>query len=166
MSEETVEVQTYQKVEIEICPQCRIPIEYCAFGPKASKCKNAKAPTQPTEQTEAAEGEQKEVKEETKEEVIAEEKKQTKGKNEKKIVVEKAKKNKKFTITKIIGVKQFGLKQQDVSKFMAKKFSVGANIDKTQGIDCINVQGEFVDEIANLLVEHFKMNPDDIETKA
>lgn len=166
MSEETP-IQQYQKVEIEICAMCRIPVEYCAFGPKASKCKNAKAPTtteQPKEGETPVENEQKE---EMKEEKPQEEKKQTKGKNDnKKIIIEKAKKNKKFTITKIVGVKQFGLKQQDVSKFMAKKFSVGANIDKTQGIDCINVQGDYVTEIANLMVEHFKVDRDDLDVKA
>ena len=159
------EIQTYQKVEIEICPFCRIPVEYCAFGPKASKCKNAKAPAEPKEGEVKEEREMKEeVKEEQKEQ--PEEKKPQKPKNAPKIVIEKGKKNKKFTITKIIGVKQFGLKQQDVSKFMAKKFSVGANIDKTQGVDCINVQGDYVNEIANLMVEQFKIDADDLDVKA
>ncbi|EMD48226.1 Density-regulated protein [Entamoeba histolytica HM-3:IMSS] len=162
MSEEK---KYYTKVEIDLCPLCHLPKDLCPYGPNAAKCTKAQTTESKTEEqsNEEKKGESKdeqqptESKETTKKEV-------KKGKEQKKVIkIMNVKRNKKQSVTKIVGVLQFGLKQQDVSKFVSKKFSVGANIDKTVGVDCINVQGDFVHEIADILAEQFKIDPANIE---
>ncbi|ELP93131.1 Density-regulated protein, putative [Entamoeba invadens IP1] len=171
---EVVEDKAYTKIVFELCPFCHIPKEYCEFGPNAKKCKKAQAETEeqakevPKEEEPKQEGavettptEAKEPEKEEQKEVKKEQAKKKATHNT--IKITNVKRNKKQSVTKISGVKAFGLKQQDVSKFISKKFSVGAAIDKTQNIDCINIQGDFVREVADILHDQFKIDLDNIE---
>ncbi|KAK9829014.1 hypothetical protein WJX72_003411 [[Myrmecia] bisecta] len=79
-------------------------------------------------------------------------KKKLKAKPE--IVLERAVRNKKKAITTILGLDTFGVKLSDASKIFGKKFASGAAITKSpMEKDQIDVQGDFLDKAAELIVK-------------
>ena len=158
VEEEKQEIEVLKPVEVELCPYCKLPLEYCEYGPNASKCKKAKGEGETKEEKKEGEAEKKEEGEAEAEEKKVEPKKEDKKKKEEKfITITNVKRNKKQSITKVTGVSLFGLDPKEVAHFIGKKYSVGSNVDKKTGIDCVNVQGDFQADIADILVEHFKV---------
>lgn len=88
----------------------------------------------------------------------------TKKEEVKQVVIKKALRNKRKTITVVAGLDSFGVKLDKATKVFAKKFSCGCSVAK--GIpgakgDEIDIQGDFGDEIVEVILANFKEVPKD-----
>ncbi|KAK9836034.1 hypothetical protein WJX81_007823 [Elliptochloris bilobata] len=73
------------------------------------------------------------------------------------IVLETSTRSKKKCVTTILGLETFGVKLAEASKLFGKKFASGASITKNaMEKDQIEVQGDFVDKAAELIVKTYK----------
>ncbi|KAL4452457.1 hypothetical protein ABPG75_008119 [Micractinium tetrahymenae] len=73
------------------------------------------------------------------------------------VVLERNTRNKKKCITTIAGLDAFGVKLGEASKLFGKKFASGASVVKNaEGKEHIDVQGDFLDQAAELIVKQFK----------
>ena len=73
------------------------------------------------------------------------------------VVLERNTRNKKKCITTIIGLDTFGVKLAEASKLFGKKFASGASVVKNpEGKGQIDVQGDFLDQAAELILKQFK----------
>ncbi|KAK9918278.1 hypothetical protein WJX75_002802 [Coccomyxa subellipsoidea] len=78
-----------------------------------------------------------------------------KAKNE--VVLETNTRSKKKCVTTILGLETFGVKLPEAAKLFGKKFASGASITKNpMEKDQIEVQGDFVDKAAELIVKTYK----------
>ena len=82
----------------------------------------------------------------------------------KQVVIKKALRNKRKTITVVAGLDSFGVKLDKATKVFAKKFSCGCSVAKgvpgAKG-DEIDIQGDFGDEIVEVILANFKEVPKD-----
>lgn len=73
------------------------------------------------------------------------------------VVLERNTRNKKKCITTISGLDAFGVKLGEASKLFGKKFASGASVVKNaEGKEHIDVQGDFLDQAAELIIKQFK----------
>mmetsp|Transcript_15529 Transcript_15529/g.44043 ORF Transcript_15529/g.44043 Transcript_15529/m.44043 type:complete len:186 (+) Transcript_15529:2-559(+) len=81
-------------------------------------------------------------------------KKPGKSKKEKKkeIVLERSTRNKRKCITSVMGLDLFGIKLGEAAKMMGKKFACGSSVVKEARGEQIDVQGDFQEEIAKLIL--------------
>ena len=80
-----------------------------------------------------------------------------KKKKEAAVVLERNTRNKKKCITTITGLDLFGVKLAEASKLFGKKFASGASVTKNaEGQGQIDVQGDFLDQAAELILKQFK----------
>lgn len=88
----------------------------------------------------------------------AEKKSSKKKKSDKaEVVMERNTRNKKKCITTIQGLDLFGVKLGEASKLFGKKFASGASIVKNaEGKEHIDVQGDFLDQAAELILKQYK----------
>ncbi|CAL8471594.1 g11136 [Coccomyxa elongata] len=78
-----------------------------------------------------------------------------KAKNE--VVLETNTRSKKKCVTTILGLETFGVKLPEAAKLFGKKFASGASITKNpMEKDQIEVQGDFVDKAAELIIKTYK----------
>ncbi|KAK9813967.1 hypothetical protein WJX73_007219 [Symbiochloris irregularis] len=79
-----------------------------------------------------------------------------KKKTKPEIVLEVATRSKKKSVTTILGLETFGVKLPEASKLFGKKFASGASITKSPtDKDQIEVQGDFLDKAAELIVKTY-----------
>ncbi|PRP86347.1 hypothetical protein PROFUN_05488 [Planoprotostelium fungivorum] len=164
MSDEETTKTAPEPVKVLICPVCSLPAEYCEFGPSFDKCK-------PWLIANAAhlyphlvnpDGERTDGKEEA---VPAKQTgKKKKGSSEvPKILVKVESRNKKKSTTTIIGMEKFGIKLPEASKLMAKKFSCGCSVVKNNICEEIVIQGDFADDLLDMLKDKWQISADAIE---
>eukprot|EP00884_Botryococcus_braunii_P003284 jgi/Botrbrau1/12957/Bobra.154_2s0017.1 len=73
------------------------------------------------------------------------------------IVLENSTRSKKKSVTTISGLDDFGVKLAEASKLFGKKFASGASITKNPlDKDQIEVQGDFLEKAADLIVKQYK----------
>ncbi|CAK0785357.1 hypothetical protein CVIRNUC_008564 [Coccomyxa viridis] len=78
-----------------------------------------------------------------------------KAKNE--IILETNTRSRKKCVTTILGLETFGVKLPEAAKLFGKKFASGASITKNpMEKDQIEVQGDFVEKAAELIVKTYK----------
>lgn len=79
-----------------------------------------------------------------------------KKKSRPEVVLERNTRNKKKCVTTVLGLDTFGVKLQDASKLFGKKFASGAAITKNpMEKDQIDVQGDFLDQAAELILKTY-----------
>ena len=73
------------------------------------------------------------------------------------MLIERATRNKRKCVTTVTGLDLFGIKLADASKKFGKKFACGASVTKdASNREQIDVQGDFMDEMAEYIVKEFK----------
>jgi len=86
-------------------------------------------------------------------------------KKEKPIVhISRVQRNKRKYVTVVSGLEKFGIKLPEAAKIFAKRFSCGASVVKSPGgtEDEIDVQGDIVDELTELIEEKWEIGEDSI----
>jgi density-regulated protein len=73
------------------------------------------------------------------------------------VVIERNTRNKKKCITTVAGLHLFGVKLSEAAKLFGKKFASGSSVTKNaEGKEQIDVQGDVLDQMAELIVKQFK----------
>lgn len=79
-----------------------------------------------------------------------------KKKQKPQVLLESHTRNKKKCVTTITGLDSFGVKLAEAAKLFGKKFACGASVVKNAaGAEQIDMQGEFVDKLAELILKTY-----------
>lgn len=76
------------------------------------------------------------------------------------VVITISQRNKRKFVTSVSGLEHHGVKLADAAKAFGKKFSCGSSVVKGkagQG-DCIDIQGDFKESLAELIAEQFSVD--------
>jgi len=155
-------------VQVTYCEVCSWPIEYCEFGNKFTKCKDALKASDPdlydkyysedalaarlgTISLEAqAKLEQDTAKKEAKAE--AKEKADLKKKMASQVIIKRVERTKRKHVTVIHGLENFSIDLKKAAKQFASKFATGASVTKNAaGEEEIVVQGDVADEVFDMI---------------
>ncbi|KAL3825289.1 hypothetical protein ACJIZ3_021318 [Penstemon smallii] len=160
-----------QPFQVLYCGVCGLPAEYCEFGPDFEKCKPwliQNAPDlYPDLVKEAGSKEADKVSDQLsstsisdagsskpKEEVKRLPGGKIKKKEKPEIIIEKMTRNKRKCITTVKGLELFGVKLNDASKKLGKKFATGASVVKgPTEKEQIDVQGDIFYDIVDFITE-------------
>ncbi|KAJ2055798.1 Translation machinery-associated protein 22 [Coemansia sp. S155-1] len=171
------------KKSVLYCGVCTLPPEYCEFAASRKKCEewlkgahpaeyarlyNDQAITQKLAMTtlsedrvakEAAKMEKAMSKEEAR---MARE---LEKKMSSKVVIKRVERNKRKCVTSVFGLDVFGVDLKKTAKTFANHFACGGSVSKNpQGLDEIVVQGDFSEEILELICKnHPEVPRDNIE---
>jgi density-regulated protein DRP1 len=172
-----------QGVKVIYCGICGLPPEYCEYGPSYDKCKTwilencrstlpklveeieKKAADDWKTSTTTSSNQKSEGETQQKEEVKpAAKAKKTKEKEAPKVYITTNIRSKKKSVTIVTGLDKFGIKLDTAAKQFRTKLACGASVVKgaTPDLEQIDIQGEFVDEVVQLLKESFQITEDSI----
>ncbi|KAK6130078.1 hypothetical protein DH2020_036205 [Rehmannia glutinosa] len=168
-----------QPVQVLYCGVCGIPAEYCEFGPEFEKCKpwliqnapdlypdllkgalakDADKVSDQLQSTSISDAGSSKPKEEVKRLPGGKIKKKEKPE----VIIEKMTRNKRKCITTVKGLEFCGVKLNDASKKLGKKFATGASVVKgPTEKEQIDVQGDIAYDIVEFITDTW---PDVLET--
>eukprot|EP00465_Bigelowiella_longifila_P004618 CAMPEP_0185255466 /NCGR_PEP_ID=MMETSP1359-20130426/4506_1 /TAXON_ID=552665 /ORGANISM="Bigelowiella longifila, Strain CCMP242" /LENGTH=183 /DNA_ID=CAMNT_0027839389 /DNA_START=8 /DNA_END=559 /DNA_ORIENTATION=- len=148
---------------VQYCPmlECRLPFEYCKFGPCPGKCNAWIATNLPDIHAElnGQDSDAKGVgkKQKSKDRGKAS-KKAGKTASEKEVKIYQFQRSKRKFITAIIGLDSFGLDLKQSAKKMAKQFACSASVVKcTPPPNEIHIQGDVKFELADFMLNKLKI---------
>ncbi|KAJ2766311.1 Translation machinery-associated protein 22 [Coemansia nantahalensis] len=162
------------------CGVCTLPSEYCEFSATRKKCEEWLKATHPGEHerlysdqaiaekmTMTTLSEDKEAREAAKMEK-AEQKTEARmardlqKKKSSKVTIKRIERNKRKCVTSVFGLHVFDIDLKSTAKLMANHFACGGSVAKNpQGLDEIVVQGDFSNEIRDLICAKFPAVPKD-----
>ncbi|KAK9761872.1 Translation machinery-associated protein 22, variant 2 [Basidiobolus ranarum] len=161
--------------EVLYCGVCTLPPEFCEFGTTLEKCKQWLQSGHPEEyeklysasadieeklgQTslddKATEGEEKKP---VKSKNLSKAEKELQKKQNAKVFIERVERNKRKFITTVLGLEVFDIDLKKAAKMLANRFACGSSVAKNkQGLDEIVVQGDFSEEIRDLILENWSV---------
>ncbi|XP_030624514.1 density-regulated protein [Chanos chanos] len=159
-------------LKVLYCGVCSLPIEYCEYMPEPAKCKQwleknfpdvfarmtlENAPKQETGSGETpAAGEEEEKKKQKR--GGRGQIKQKKKTVPQKVTIAKIPRAKKKFVTRVCGLATFDIDLKEAQRFFAQKFSCGASVTAE---DEIIIQGDFTDEIIDVIQEKWPEVDDD-----
>ena len=143
-----------EAVEVLYCPVCTFPLEFCEYSERFGECKKWLAVNHPEVYPELAE----EFEKIRSGEVVPEEEKKEAPKSrkvkfeaKKEIVISLLKRGSTKNITRVDGLKDFGVNLKEISKSFRKSFASGCAIVE----ESIEIQGDLVDEITEKLITDY-----------
>ncbi|KAI9500476.1 Translation machinery-associated protein 22 [Coemansia spiralis] len=164
------------KKTVLYCAICTLPPEYCEFSASKKKCEQWLKETHPAEYerlysdqavTEKLAmttlSEDKVAKEAAKmEKAVSKEEARMARELEKKmaskVLIKRVERNKRKCVTSVFGLDVFGVDLKKTAKAFANHFACGGSVSKNpQGLDEIVVQGDFSEEIMELI---HKLHPE------
>ncbi|KAM9330089.1 density-regulated protein [Gastrophryne carolinensis] len=154
------------------CGVCSLPVEYCEYMPDVGKCRQWLEKNFPDEfskltlgnspkQESAVEGQPPSVEEEEKKKQKRGGRGQIKQKKKtvpQKVTIAKIPRAKKKYVTRVCGLATFEIELKEAQRFFAQKFSCGASVT---GEDEIIIQGDFTDDIIDVIQEKWPEVDDD-----
>ncbi|CAL5224157.1 g6794 [Coccomyxa viridis] len=145
-----------QPVKVEYDPITGVPSEFNQYLPKDSEeYKKWKASQQAGAEGALSDLTLKDKHGEVIEKQLPGGKVKKKAKNE--IILETNTRSRKKCVTTILGLETFGVKLPEAAKLFGKKFASGASITKNpMEKDQVEVQGDFVEKAADLIVKTYK----------
>ncbi|KAJ2591644.1 Translation machinery-associated protein 22 [Coemansia sp. RSA 1722] len=162
------------------CGVCTLPPEYCEFSASRKKCEQWLLQTYPAEHARLYSdqaitekmamttlSDEKVAKEAAKmEKAISKEEARMARELEKKmaskVVIRRVERNKRKRVTTVTGLEVFGVDLKKTAKEFANHFACGGSVSKNpQGQDEIVVQGDFSDEILQIIVKKHPSVPSD-----
>ncbi|KAG6413873.1 hypothetical protein SASPL_126588 [Salvia splendens] len=155
-------------VQVLYCGVCSLPAEFCEFGPDFQKCKPWLIQNAPQlypdlikdagekdglsdqlQSTSISDGSLK-----PKEEVKRLPGGKIKKKDKQEVIIEKMTRNKRKCITTVKGLELFGVKLNDASKKLGKKFATGASVVKgPTEKEQIDVQGDISYDLVEFIID-------------
>ncbi|KAJ2697442.1 Translation machinery-associated protein 22 [Coemansia sp. IMI 203386] len=162
------------------CGVCTLPPEYCEFSASRKKCEQWLLQTYPVEHARLYSdqaitekmamttlSDEKVAKEAAKmEKAISKEEARMARELEKKmaskVVIRRVERNKRKRVTTVTGLEVFGVDLKKTAKEFANHFACGGSVSKNpQGQDEIVVQGDFSDEILQIIIKKHPSVPSD-----
>jgi len=151
---------------VDYCHVCSLPPDFCIWGPCWDKCKPVCMEMFLYLYPELAGGDSGEAKQKAQ---AADEKarvkelpggKKTRAKSPE-VLIRKLTRGGRKCVTSIAGLEGFGVKPEAAAKLFKKKFACGSAPVKGEPgqPDTVDIQGDFEDEVVQLLVENFKEIP-------
>ncbi|NWH45916.1 DENR protein, partial [Rhinopomastus cyanomelas] len=149
---------------------CSLPTEYCEYMPDVTKCRQwleknfpdefAKLTVEnsPKQETGVGEGQGTAGEEEEKKKQKRGKIKQKKKTVPQKVTIAKIPRAKKKYVTRVCGLATFEIDLKEAQRFFAQKFSCGASVT---GEDEIIIQGDFTDDIIDVIQEKWPEVDDD-----
>ncbi|OCU02039.1 hypothetical protein XELAEV_18007798mg [Xenopus laevis] len=157
-------------LKVLYCGVCSLPTEYCEYMPDVAKCRQwleknfpdvfAKLTLGhiPKQETGTVEGQATSGEEEEKKKQKRGQIKQKKKTVPQRITIAKIPRAKKKYVTRVCGLATFEIELKDAQRFFAQKFSCGASVT---GEDEIIIQGDFTDDIIDVIQEKWPEVDDD-----
>ncbi|KAG1200303.1 hypothetical protein G6F35_012399 [Rhizopus arrhizus] len=126
--------------KVFLCGICTMPLEYCEFSGTQEKCKLWLRENDEDKYSE-----------------IYGVKGLTEGvENASRVIIKRNERNKRKCVTTIYGLDIFGVDLKKAAKMFANRFACGSSVAKNnQGQDEIVVQGDFSDELHNLILSNW-----------
>ncbi|NXS94091.1 DENR protein, partial [Jacana jacana] len=149
---------------------CSLPTEYCEYMPDVTKCRQwleknfpdefAKLTVEnsPKQEPGVGEGQGNAGEEEEKKKQKRGKIKQKKKTVPQKVTIAKIPRAKKKYVTRVCGLATFEIDLKEAQRFFAQKFSCGASVT---GEDEIIIQGDFTDDIIDVIQEKWTEVDDD-----
>ncbi|KAI0030692.1 translation initiation factor SUI1, partial [Vararia minispora EC-137] len=164
------EKQVILPLQVLYCGVCSLPVEYCEFGPRFTKCKEWLEKNHPdlypkyySEEalqaklgTLSLEAQSKLEKESAKKEAKADAKADAAQKKKLvlQVTIKRIERNKRKFVTSIHGLEVFDVDLKKAAKLFAQRFATGASVTKNAaGIDEIVVQGDVSQEVFDMIAE-------------
>ncbi|KAG0748884.1 hypothetical protein G6F57_000606 [Rhizopus arrhizus] len=132
--------------KVFLCGICTMPLEYCEFSGTQEKCKLWLRENDEDKYSE-----------------IYGVKGLTEGvENASRVIIKRNERNKRKCVTTIYGLDIFGVDLKKAAKMFANRFACGSSVAKNnQGQDEIVVQGDFSDELHNLILSNWPNVPEE-----
>nr|XP_048303223.1 density-regulated protein isoform X2 [Myodes glareolus] len=127
------------------CGVCSLPTEYCEYMPDVAKCRQWLEKNFPNEFAKLTVGGRGQIK-------------QKKKTVPQKVTIAKIPRAKKKYVTRVCGLATFEIDLKEAQRFFAQKFSCGASVT---GEDEIIIQGDFTDDIIDVIQEKWPEVDDD-----
>lgn len=151
------------------CPHCGLPPDYCIWGPSWEKCKPwclENYPQYYPEFSGVSLEDAKKTAEEATEKGKVKELPGGKKKREQspRIQVKKLTRGGRKCVTTVSGLDTFQVDMDKAAKIFKKRFACGASVVKGQpgqGGDEVEIQGDFEEELIDVLTDNFKQIPED-----
>lgn len=152
-------------IEVEYCPTCTCPLEYCenvacARG-AAEKLSDVKleekaSSEQATTTTSETGGDASEDGTKTK----SGKKSKSKAKE---VVITRMSRNRRKMITNVAGLEKFDVDLKEASKAFGKKFACGCSVTKgATGKDELDLQGDYSEQLGELIVKTYDVSAEDL----
>ncbi|KAG4304710.1 hypothetical protein PORY_001763 [Pneumocystis oryctolagi] len=178
VKEVDIEYEDIKKAkDVIYCGVCSFPPEYCEFGDSSKKCMkwlednyidiynklysqeimSIRHENMTLEEKKMMEEEikKKHAKEDAKTE------KELKKNMLSKVVIKKNERNKRKYVISVQGLELFGIDIKKAAKLFGKKFATGSSVTKNaSGVDELVVQGDYIDEIYNYIIETYPEIPE------
>ncbi|KAJ2553179.1 Translation machinery-associated protein 22, partial [Coemansia sp. RSA 1933] len=168
------------KKSVLYCQVCSLPPEYCEFSASKNKCQTWLKETHPSVHQQLYSdsaltekmamttlSEEKVAKEAAKmEKAVTKEEARLEREQEKKkaakVIIKRVVRNKRKCVTNVFGLDVFGIDLKKMAKTFANHFACGGSVSKTpQGQDEIVVQGDFSEEIRELIIKTHPQIPEE-----
>mmetsp|Transcript_25052 Transcript_25052/g.44083 ORF Transcript_25052/g.44083 Transcript_25052/m.44083 type:complete len:269 (-) Transcript_25052:178-984(-) len=156
-----------EAVEVQYCPICELPPDFCQYGPVWEKCKPWCLENVPHYYPELsgvslddAKKKAEELNEKAKEKLLP----GGKVKREKSphVSIRKLNRGGRKCVTSVAGLDTFGIKLDDVAKLFKKKFACGCAVVKGENTlpDTVDIQGDFEYEVIDIIASEWKQVPE------
>eukprot|EP01120_Amphizonella_sp_Union-15-10_P008513 TRINITY_DN3074_c0_g1_i1.p1 TRINITY_DN3074_c0_g1~~TRINITY_DN3074_c0_g1_i1.p1 ORF type:complete len:213 (+),score=61.95 TRINITY_DN3074_c0_g1_i1:102-740(+) len=172
--EQQPQSQSPYPIEVEYCPECTLPPEFCEYDPNYERCKPwlskhysstlssdaSVVKAQPEEKKENNTNKGQKATNAAKSKASDEDVQVLPGGKIKKkeapsITITRVQRNKKKYITTVSGLASFGIKVTVASKLFRNKFSCGASQGKGDK-DELTIQGDIRDDLVALILKEWK----------
>ena len=138
-------------MEVEYCPQCTCPPEYCEYvacARGAAEKLEKVALDGDADASTAREGEGGD---------------DAPAAKAKEVVITRLSRNRRKMITNVVGLEKFDVDLKDASKMFGKKFACGCSVTKgATGKDELDLQGDYSEQLGELIVSKFDIAEEEL----
>lgn len=156
--------------DMEYCPTCGLPPDFCMYGPSWAKCKPWCMEHYPHYYPDLDGGSIDDAKKKAAQAVDKGKVKELPGGKKKReaspsIQIKKLSRGGRKCVTSVAGLELFNVKLDDAAKKFKKKFSCGCAVvkDANGGGDTVDIQGDFEEEVIDMCEADYKIPRSKVE---
>lgn len=153
-------------MEVEYCPQCTCPPEYCEYVACARGAAEKLEKVALDGDADASTAREGEGGDDAPAAKATEKTKSSKSKSKakaKEVVITRLSRNRRKMITNVVGLEKFDVDLKDASKMFGKKFACGCSVTKgATGRDELDLQGDYSEQLAALICEKYEVGAEDV----
>ena len=153
-------------MEVEYCPQCTCPPEYCEYVSCARGAAEKLEKVALDGDADTSTAREGEGGDDTPAVEAAEKPKSSKSKSKAKAkeeVITRLSRNRRKMITNVVGLEKFDVDLKDASKMFGKKFACGCSVTKgATGKDELDLQGDYSEQLGELIVSKYDITEEEL----
>ncbi len=153
-------------MEVEYCPQCTCPPEYCEYVACARGAAEKLEKVALDGDADASTAREGEGGDDAPAAKATEKTKSSKSKSKakaKEVVITRLSRNRRKMITNVVGLEKFDVNLKDASKMFGKKFACGCSVTKgATGKDELDLQGDYSEQLGELIVSKFDIAEEEL----